>query len=416
MRKLLAAMSLRWRKEQDGPGTPASARGAAASRLGRLSGSRGAEPVGVVHVVSGLHGGGMERVVATLAMGLDRQCFRPEVTTFEFRGELAEELHASGVPVRFDARRPGPVDPAYLRRLVRHLRRERPAVLHCHNTTAWLYGALAGRAAQVPVVVYTEHGRKFPPPRQHWLVHRLLARLTTHTVAVARWLRDCLIEYEGVPPARVTVIPNGIDPLPFHSLPEPEQGKAALGLSPATPVVGVVARLVPVKNHGCLLRAWREVVARLPGAQLLVIGEGPEEPRLRALVAGLGLGHSVRFLGRRHDVPRLLAAMDVHALCSHSEGTSLTLLEAMAARRPVVATRVGGNPEVVVDGVTGLLVPPGLEGPLAQALVSLLEDSRRARSLGEAGWQRFSRVYSNQAMVAAYEDLYLESLLEHHPR
>lgn len=395
MRKLPLAMSLRRRDNQE--------------ELGES-----AEPLGVVHIVSGLHGGGMEQVVATLAMGLDRQRFRPQVTTFEFLGDLAEEVRATGIPVRFDGRTPGPVDLAYLRRLARHLRRERPAVLHCHNTTAWLYGALAGRAAGVPVIVYTEHGRRFPPPRLHWLVHRMLAQLTTRTVAVAHWLRDCLIQYEGVPQARIAVIPNGINPLPFRDLPEPEEGKAALGLSPSTPVVGIVARLAPVKNHGCLLRAWREVVARLPGALLLVIGEGPEEQRLRGMVAGLGIGQHVQFLGRRHDVPRLLAAMDVHALCSHSEGTSLTLLEAMAARRPVVATRVGGNPDVVVEGVTGVLVPPGRESPLAQALVSLLKDRRRARAMGEAGWQRFSTVYSNEAMVAAYQSLYLESLREQH--
>jgi len=164
--------------------------------------------------------------------------------------------------------------------------------------------------------------------------------------------------------------------------------------------------LAPVKNHALLLHAWKRVLETVPDAVLLVVGNGSTEPATRALAAELGLGDAVRFLGFRLDIPELLQAMDVFVLSSRSEGLSLTLLEAEAAGLPIVATRVGGNPEVVRDGESGLLVPSGEPEPMAAALARLLQDSALRQRWGERGRRLYRDEFTLQAMVRGYERLY----------
>jgi glycosyltransferase involved in cell wall biosynthesis len=231
---------------------------------------------------------------------------------------------------------------------------------------------------------------------------RLASRLAARVVVNALAIRDlCLAE--GVAPERIAVIRNGVDLDAF------DRGAAAgAGLPPAPGPLGVnVANLHhPVKGHEDLLRAFAAVRRELPAARLALVGGGERRPLLERLAGELGLAEAVRFTGQRLDVPAIVARADVVVSASHAEGISNAILEGMAARRPVVATAVGGSPELVADGETGLLVPPRAPGALAAALVALLRDPARARAMGEAGRARAAREFGLDRMRAAYDALY----------
>lgn len=367
----------------------------------------------VCQLVQGLAVGGLEIMVLNLVSGLDSSRFRSTVCCFDTLGSLAGEARARGVDVHLLTRARG-VDWRYPFRLAGFLRRQCVDVLQAHNPTAFFYGALAGRLARVPCVVYTEHGRDLSAGWKVRLAHRVLARLVDRVVAVGEHGRR-LLESEGVPATRITRIYNGIDPAPYAGAARPEHrlaARAALGLPGESPVVGIVARLDPIKNHEGLLRAFALVLDRLPSAILLVVGDGPPRAELEALARALGLAEAARFLGTRSDIPRVLAALDLFVLPSHSEGLSLTLVEASAAARPIVATDVGGNGEVVEHGVSGLLVPRADVPALANALVSLLADAPRARAMGAAGRARFERQFTLASMVGGYASLYTDCLGE----
>lgn len=370
----------------------------------------------VTYLLNCLATGGLERMVNLLATGLDPERFEPSIEIFDRVGPIAAETRGAGIPVRFDRRNPGPFDVRFLFRLAERFRTERPDVIHAHNATALVYAAFAARIAtrgrrKIPVL-YTEHDRSFPSRLANRAMHFAAGRLVDRVVVVARWLKASLVRYEAFAKDRIEVIPNGIDGSRFETPVDALAVRSALGIEPAAPVVSCVARLVPVKNHAMLLHAWRRIADVWPGATLLLAGDGPSRPALEALSSKLGLGSAVRFLGDRRDVPELVGASDFHVLSSDSEGMSLTLLEAMAAGKANVATDVGGNPEVLQDGRTGLLVPARDAHALAAAMATLLQSRAIAARMGEAAREAFRRRFTLTAMVGAYEQLYLDVLGE----
>lgn len=372
-------------------------------------------PLRVVHLVPTLGTGGMEHMVHLLATSLDRSRFTAEVQLFDGEGAFVASTVAAGTPVRRERRGPGYLDLRLLRRLAAHWKKSRPDVVHAHNITSLVYGTLAGRLAGVPVV-YTEHGgRIHPGPVNDRPLHVLAGRLCRRSVAVADWLRDALVTLDHFPASRTEVVPNGIDGAPFRAAAlavDPAAARRELGIAAgASPVAACVARLAKVKNHAVLLDAWRIVCSRFPAATLLVVGSGPERRALEEKAAALCLGTNVRFLGDRHDVPRLLRAADFHVLPSRSEGTSLTLLEAMASGRASIATAVGGNPFVLTHGSTGLLVPTDDASALADAIGTLAGDPALAQAMGAAALGDFERRFTLATMVDRYERIYVDSAI-----
>jgi glycosyltransferase involved in cell wall biosynthesis len=359
-------------------------------------------PVRVLQLLQGLAIGGIERMVLDLVFALPAAEFSTSFCTFDRQGTLASDIAARGMPLHF-RRRNGSADVGFVLWLAGILRRERIRVLHAHNATAFYYGALATHLAPGTRFLYTEHDRAFPTPLRERGLHALLARRAAAVVTVSDTLRTNLIRYEAFPARRVHVVKNGIE------LPAPRRTRAAVRAEldlGDRPVAGIVARLAPVKNHPLLLQAWKLVLQEVPGAVLLVVGDGSASSRTRALAADLGLGEAVRFLGQRRDIPEILQALDVFVLASLSEGLSLTLLEAEAAALPIVATRVGGNPEVVIDGETGFLVPSGAPAPMAAALQRLLRDAALRARMGERGRSFYRAHFTLQAMVEGYASLY----------
>jgi glycosyltransferase involved in cell wall biosynthesis len=353
--------------------------------------------------------GGSEQAALQLLAGLDRAKWRPVLLHHPepglarlIEGARAADVPAYAVPRVTDAnlliRLPG---------LVRAVGAERPAVFHAHLNwpLACKFGLAAAALRRVPAVVATVHlfvdGLINSNVR---LQVRVVGAGVHRYLAVSRHVRDRLAAAIGLPERKLRVVPNGIDPAPFTRPADPAL-RTRLAGTPDRPLVLTAARLTPQKAIDVLLSA----AVLVPEAVFVIAGDGPERAALEARAKALGVAQRVRLLGARGDVAELLAACDLFVLPSLFEGLPLSVLEAMAAAKPVVATRIGGTVEAVVDGETGILVPPGDAGALAAAIRTFLTDPERARRSGEAGRARLRDRFTAAAMIdgvtAAYEEL-----------
>jgi glycosyltransferase involved in cell wall biosynthesis len=362
----------------------------------------------VVRLITGLTVGGPEMGLLESLRHLDRTRFEFSVACLYDRGRAADEIERLGVPVS-NMRMRWFSDPVGLLRLWCFLRAEKPAILHTHLFRASLWGRLFGYLQGIPVILSTVHGAtqsEIEGRRRTWLisaVDAISARCCDRILAVSEAVRSSLIE-NHIQPDKVELMLNAIDTEAFAA----GDGKAfrdEFDLSGA-PLVSMVARLHPDKNHQMLIDAFARVRAAVPEAKLLIVGSGALEGELRIQAASLG--DSVIFTGDRKDIPAVMAASDVVVLCSRHETFGKTLAEAMAAGRPAVATAVDGIPEVVVDGVTGLLVPPGDVEALARAVVRLLRDRELGANLGAAGRARAREHFDSRRSVGRLQQLYDE--------
>lgn len=359
----------------------------------------GPEPLGVAHVAFSLRTGGMERLLVEFARHADRERFRLNFFSLTDRGPPADDIEALGWPIDCLRKPPG-FRWGAVRWLTKAFRQHGIRIVHTHNSGAMIYGALAARMAGVGAVIHTRHGQRFGASRRQNWTFAGISRLMDRVVGVSQDSAQQCIR-EGVPAGRVRTICNGIDLTRF----------TYAGSSAGGPAV-LVARLVPEKDLPTLLQAVALLVRREPGFRLQVAGDGPCMQETRQALEQLGLNDHVQLLGECRDVPSVLRRASLFVLSSRTEGISLTLLEAMASGLPVVATRVGGNTEVVQDGRTGWLVPVGDAEQLAGAMERLWRNPDQARQFGEAGRQRVVQHFDVARMVGQYEDLYREVLAE----
>ena len=358
----------------------------------------------VLQVVLSLNPGGTERLVVELVRRL-RQELPMAVCCLDEAGSWGEGLRLEDIGVTALRRREG-FQPQLGRAISRIAAQHGARVVHCHHYSPFVYGQIAALASARLRVVFTEHGRLSDgaPSRKRRLVNPLLGRLAGSLYAVSDDLRRHMLA-EGFPAARVSVIRNGIDPGPAPTPADRERARRLLGVSPDAFAIGTVARFDPVKDLTALLDAFITLRATVPHAELVLIGDGPERARLERHAGEAGVAHAVHFGGYRGDARRLLPGLDVYVNSSTTEGISLTILEAMAAGLPVVATSVGGTPEVVSGG-TGLLVPARSAGALATALGALADDPDRCEALGKAGRTRLRREFTLDRMVDQYRRVY----------
>jgi glycosyltransferase involved in cell wall biosynthesis len=317
-------------------------------------------------------------------------------------------LDEQGVPVRHLGR--GRFDPRILSDLVTLARERRARILHVHGYAAADFGRLAARATGARLVLH-EHFADPRLPAYQAVADRLLARLTDRAIAVSRSTQTFLIERRFVPPDRVRLIYNGapLDEFGPAGSERARRVRRGLGIPADAPVVGSIGRLNAQKGHRYLVEATPRLLRALPEARVLVVGDGDLSDALREQASLLGVADHVVFAGHRTDVPDLLAAIDVFCVSSLYEGTPLALFEAMAAARAVVSTSVDGCREVLEDGITGLLVPPGDAGALADALARVLGDADLRERLGRRALEA-SRRYDVRACVEQMEALYDEVL------
>jgi glycosyltransferase involved in cell wall biosynthesis len=359
-------------------------------------------PLRVVFIITTMQVGGAETLLVELIRRLNRRRFLPELCCMKGAGPLGEML-ADEIPVHYGLIR-RKTDVGVLWRLARLMKRRKiDAVVTVGAGDKMFWGRLAARLAGVPVVASALHSTGFPDHVQ--FANRLLAPLTDAFIAVAEPQARYLAAHEGCTAAKIRVIPNGVDVDRFAPREPSAELRKELELPAATPVVGIVAALRPEKNHQLFLHAAARVLGTVPRARFLIIGDGPQRGELEALARLLNVSHAVQFLGSRSDVPELLSLIDVLALSSHIEANPVSILEAMAAGKPVVATRVGSVDRAVQEGRTGYLVVPGNEEELAARLVKLLSSRAEASTLGRAGRQFVAENASIDRMVAGYEDL-----------
>jgi glycosyltransferase involved in cell wall biosynthesis len=357
-----------------------------------------------MHVVLNLTPGGTERLVVEMARRM-AAAVQPVVCCLEETGPLASELDEAGVPVLELHRQPG-FRPSLGLRIAQVAQAHGVSVLHCHQYSPFVYGQIARSVQRGMRLVFTEHGRAAdgPPSRKRQLVNPVLARFPGDLYAVSDALREHMIA-EGFPAGRVAVIHNGIDPGARATTVDRAAARRALGFPSDCLVFGTAARLDPVKDLDTMLAAFRLVHARAPESRLVIVGDGPDRERLQRVAGEAGLADAVMFTGFRADVRRLLPGCDAYVNSSVYEGVSLTLLEAMAAFLPAVATRVGGTAEVVTTD-TGILVPARSPRALADAMLALRRSPERRAALGARGRERVETLFSVQRMVARYLEVY----------
>ena len=360
-------------------------------------------PLRVMFVLTSMPVGGAETLLVEMVRRLDRKRFLPELCCLKTFGPLGEVL-AAEIPA-FTGLWRNKYDPRILLRLWRLLAdRQIDAVVTVGTGgDRMFWGRLAAWLGSLPVICSALHSTGLPNHVER--LNRLLAPITDAFVAVARPHGRYLAEHEGCPAAKVEVIPNGVDVDRFA----PRQADAALrdtlGLPQAAPVAGIIAALRPEKQHDLFLRAAALVHRQSPQCHYLIVGDGPLRAGLEALAGELGLTGVVHFLGTRDDVPQLLALLDVFVLTSKMEANPVSILEAMASGKPVVAPRVGSVPETVLDGRTGYLVVPDNADEVAAKILELIADPVRAVALGQAGRQEVVAHWSIERMVEGYQEM-----------
>ena len=374
--------------------------GALAARPGPQSSGAAFPPPAVMQVVLSLAPGGTERLVIEICRRL-AGATRSIVCCLDEAGEWAPEVADLGIPVHVIGRQPG-FHPSLARRIAQLARQYRVDALHCHHYSPFVYGVLASCLTRRLGVLFTEHGRLSDagPSRKRQGVNPMIGRLPSSIYAVSDDLKRHMVA-EGFPERRIEVVHNGIDAGARPTREARATVRRELGIPHDALVVGTIGRLDPVKNLASLLEAHAAVRGAIH-PHLVIVGEGPERSALQALARSLDIAGSVHFVGYRSDARGILPACDVYVNSSTHEGISLTVLEAMAATLPVVATYVGGNPEVVVDGETGLLVPGRSPRHLAFAMARLLRDPQLRQTMGEAARWRVKRHFAIDRMVDRY--------------
>lgn len=369
----------------------------------------------VVQVMATGTNGGAQEHVFNLVSRLDPARFDVSIVSLS-PGSSARKLARHGWPVMVVDE---PDDVLATAMLTAHLDDLRPDVVHNHMHRAEIVGtkaaiALGETGRRRPWVVSTVHSSRVRPAEDQAELRRLTVEMD-RLVVVSDAIDEKVVAEGRVAAPRVRVH-NGVDLERFD-----HQGpcctlRAEYGIPADAPIVGVVGRLETEKGHPTLFQAWPAVLAAEPDAHLMVIGEGSRIDALRELAAGLGIAERVVFTGRRDDIPAVTKSFDVAVLPSYREAQGLTILEAMALRRPVVASRVGGIPEMVEDGVTGLLVPPADPPALAAAIVRLLRDHQLADILARNGHELVRERFRVEQMVDAVAALYEEGARAIRPR
>ena len=365
----------------------------------------------VLHLLHTLQRAGAEVLVRDLVRDLKNE-FRSIVVALDGAGPLESDFRALQVPVHVLDRRGG-IDWRCAWNLARIIRQSRVDIIHAHQYTPLSYAAMARMLGSGATrLIFTEHGRHYPDQRRFKRVaaNRLaLIPMCDAITAVGHAVAEALTRFESIPADRIQVIHNGIDPdrlVVSNPLQTRIDLRRSLAISADEPVILQVGSLRPVKDHLVSLHAMAELRRRNYRTTLLLAGDGPLRDQLIHLTHRLEISESVRFLGSRCDVASLWQAADVGLLTSRSEGISVALLEAMAAGKPIVATDVGGNSEIVQHQITGLLIPPGQPTAAAQALHRILTDDSLATALGQTGAQRVTDHFHQSQMHAAYRQLY----------
>lgn len=377
-----------------------------------------AQPISVLFFTRVPVWGGAEEHMLTLLRSIDRQLFRLHLACpAELANQIQPHLPPDVALFPLSLKRADLLGDAF--RLVKILRGARIGILHSHMSYSSRFASPIGWVCRVPVILETPHVRELWRKgglKSNYAIDRAMGHFVNYFIAVSEANARYLVEVKGLPSHKIRVILNGIDLRRFDpTRPVPSGLKEKLGFAPGDPVLMILGRLEPQKGHKVLLEAMPAILREFPRACLVCLGEGRLRLELEKQTEALGLRESVRFVGHQPNPQDWLALADLTVLPSFFEGLPLVAIESLAAGRPVVATAVDGTPEVVVDGETGLMVPPGHPARLAEAICQLLRDPELRRRLARAGRQWVMEKFDQRQQIERTEELYLRAW-EHHRR
>ncbi len=361
--------------------------------------------INVLHVITQLPGGGVEQSLVDLLPRLNREFFNINVCCTHKRGKLADVIAARGIPVRL-IKLKSRWDPLGIYWLVRLMQRAEIKIVHTHMYASSISGIVAAKLAGVPIIITHMHAlHEWRTKQRIWIAAKLFNR-ADKVVAVSNVIKQGLVEKLHLEPQKIVTIHNGIDLNGFSKPVDVDRQKEKLGLEKDELVFGAIGRLVRFKGFSYLLEAVKIINSQLPNFKLVIVGGGELEQELKQKAQALGITDKVIFTGRQDNVLPFLAIFDIMVISSITEGFGIAALEAMAMGKAVVASRVGGIPEVVEDGVSGLLVPPEKPAALAEAIIKLIENPGLRETMGQAGRIRVEKFFSIQRVFEQTVTLY----------
>ncbi|MDP5032329.1 glycosyltransferase family 4 protein [Paraglaciecola sp.] len=362
----------------------------------------------VLHLTYDMRIGGTEMVIKNLIESSDPRLLDMSIYCIEEPiGPWGVALQKNGIQITAKARDPG-FDISLIFAIRKHIKNQNIDVLHCHQYTPWIYGVLAAWGTKIKVI-FTEHGR-FYPDTSSWkrrLINPWLCRITDHITSISQATKNALIEFENIPQEQIKVIYNGISALQINNEDIGEL-KNELGISDSTKVLGTIARLDPIKNHEMMLEAFKIVNETHYNTVLIIVGDGETRQKLEEKVAKLDLKDKVFLTGFKPQPANYLGCFDIYLLSSLSEGTSMTLLEAMSIGKACVVTDAGGNKEVIKNGDNGLVTLNDDAKAFASSIKLLLADESLKQNMSKNAIVRFKQNFTAKGMNQAYENLYRE--------
>ena len=366
------------------------------------------EKIRILHLIYSLNTGGAERVVENYAKFHDRAFFELVVCCLTGGGFIAERIKESGVEVIMLHKKKG-VDFRVILNLIKAIRTRRIEVAHLHNFSANFWGTIAALFCRVPIILRTEHSivvKKTFIKRVENFVNYLLGFFQKSVIGVSEKVTNSHIQEDFFPSNKYITIYNGIDPSIFEKKSDLKKYFEEFNIDENYMIVEKIASLRVEKGHEYFLKAAKIILDKVRNVIFLIVGDGPKRNELKRLAKELGIKDNIIFTGVREDTSELLKFADLFVLSSLREGFPITILEAMAASKPIVATDVGGNSEAVLHGITGFIVPPQNEEALAEAILSLLKNKKLAKEMGAKGRERVKKEFSAEIMVKKTEDLY----------
>lgn len=351
--------------------------------------------------------GGTEQVIRQLVLNTDKIYYEPSILCLDNHiGELGQDLTSSGYDVKSFNRSVSGLDSKLVSKIHRYIKINSIDILHCHQYTPYTYGLLAALGTKASVI-FTEHGR-FYPDSFKWkriVINRLLCLKTSAITSISESTADALVKYENFPRKLIKVIYNGISDLANLDI-DRQNLNNELGISNNSPVIGTISRLDPIKNQSMMIRSFKRVLTEFPKAILLIVGDGPSRVTLEEIAKDCGIINQIIFTGFKIKPQDYLHMMDIFLLPSFSEGTSMTLLEAMSFSKPCVVTDVGGNPEIVIDGKTGYVTTNNNETEFTEAIIKLLNKKELSLNFGKSGRRRYESLFTVEKMTLSYQQLY----------
>lgn len=355
---------------------------------------------------------GAQKRAFNIARSLDPEQFEVQIICLQASGPLAADIEAAGIELTILAFAPSPSRVVHnliqLSRLTRIIRQRSPGIVHTFFYWSTVYGSIASRLARVPVVITSRTSQYNLKPQGpiSRMIERLTNPLATAVVTISRAVQKDTIETEGVPKHKVEFVYNGVELGPISGI-DAAVVRSSLGLAPAGPVVVMIANFHSYKRHETVIRAVPAILARHPDAQFLMVGrESGQFDAHKKMADELGVAASICWPGVRTDIPDILGVCKIGVLCSETEALGNAALECMDAGLPVIGTKVGGIPEIVVDEITGFLIDVGDADAMASHINTLLDDPDRMTRMGDAGRARVREHFSHAAMVEGYTELY----------